>query len=94
MTAAEFKARYPEFATAPDAFVTAVIAEQEVMVSDSWGDRRGMVLSLSVADALSRSPKARNARINLESQSEAVENPYSAQLKTLKLAFGWTNNRT
>ena len=95
MTAAEFKARYDEFSTAPDALVTAVIAEQEVMVSNSWGDRRDYVLGLAVADALSRSPKARNARVNLESQSAvSVENPYSAKLKELKLAFGWANNRT
>lgn len=94
MTAVEFKERYTEFSTAPDALVTAVIAEQEVMLSNSWGARRDYVLGLAVADALSRSPKARNARVNLESQSEAVENPYSAKLKELKLAFGWANNRT
>jgi hypothetical protein len=75
MTAAEFKERYSEFSTAPDALVTAVIGEQDVMISDSWGDRRDYVLGLAVADVLSRSPKARNARVNLESQSEAVENP-------------------
>lgn len=94
MTPAEFKTRYPEFNTAPDGLVAGVITEQELLVSDSWGAKREFVLGLSVADSLSRNPKARNARVDLESQSKAVESPYSAQLAQLRKAHGWILNRT
>lgn len=41
ITAAEFKARYPAFATQPDAYVNAVLDEARGSVNDTWidGDR-------------------------------------------------------
>lgn len=38
-TAADFKARFPEFASTPDTLVTAVIAESEPYVGERWLDR-------------------------------------------------------
>jgi hypothetical protein len=37
-TASEFKARFPEFATLPDAHVTLVLAEAATWVDSSWVD--------------------------------------------------------
>lgn len=93
MTAAEFKVAYPEFKTAPDGVVTAAIAEQELMVSDTWGTRRTMVLGLRVADALAKSPHGRNGRLNITSDSAPLENPYTKKLEELRKAQGWANNR-
>jgi hypothetical protein len=38
-TAADFKARFPEFGTVPDSLITAIIAEQEPQVGPTWEDR-------------------------------------------------------
>lgn len=48
-TAAQLKARYPEFDGVGDAVVDAVIAEAAVMVDDEWeeGDQLPAILALS-----------------------------------------------
>jgi hypothetical protein len=48
-SAADFKARYPEFTAVPDVTVTAVIADAEGEVGATWidQDRRPAVLALS-----------------------------------------------
>ncbi len=53
-TAADFKARFPEFETVPDALVNAIITEQEPQVGVTWvdADRRPALLHL-VAHLLS-----------------------------------------
>lgn len=38
-TAADIKARFPEFENAPDALITAIIAESEPYVGETWLDR-------------------------------------------------------
>lgn len=93
MTAAEFKAKFPEFRTASDEVVDAAIAEQELNVSDTWEDRRDQVLGLRVADALAKSPSGRNGRLNITSDQAPLENPYSKKLEELKRAHGWAHNR-
>ena len=94
ITAAAFKIRYPEFASAPDDLVVAVIAEKELITSDSWGDRRDSILMLSVADELTRSPKGRNGRIDVQSNNVALDNPYAKELEAHRRAHSWLRNRT
>jgi hypothetical protein len=63
MTAAEFKAKFPEFATAPDSRVEEVLADAELETADSWDARRDRVVALRAAAALALSPAGRNARL-------------------------------
>jgi len=93
MTPTEFVTRYPEFAATPNSTLLSVIAEQEILVSDSWGAKRPQVLALTVADALSRSPNGRQSRLNVETNQTQTETPYAGALKELKKAHAWLRNR-
>ena len=93
MTSPEFKALYGEFASTPDSLVDQVIAEQELLISDSWGANRPRVLALSVADSLVSRPNGRQARIQVESDKVQVSNPYRTQLNELRKAHVWLLNR-
>lgn len=48
-SAAEFKARYPEFAPVSDSLVTSVIAEASPMVDDDWveTDQKPAIMALT-----------------------------------------------
>jgi hypothetical protein len=70
-TAEDFKTRFPEFGTVSDSLVTAIIAEQEPQVGDTWidADRRPALMYL-VAHLLNMSgypaPTAEAAVINAQ----------------------------
>jgi hypothetical protein len=80
VTSSEFLALYPEFATCGDVAITAVIAEQELTTSDTWGTQRDAVLALSVASRLSDSIAGRNARV-----AKAPRNLYEEKLDRIRL---------
>lgn len=82
MTRNEFIGLYPEFTSAPEPFVTVVIAECELLVSDTFGTQRLLVLALTVAARLADSPQGRAAR--LESGQEPSW--YAVRLKNLQRA--------
>jgi hypothetical protein len=64
MTAAEFRARYPEFTSASDALVLAALAEAEAAVTESvWGALYTEGLGLRAAMVLASSPQGRQIRI-------------------------------
>jgi len=63
VTVASFLVRFPEFRKAGDPMLTAVLAEVELQVSDSFGDQRDMALMLRFADTLALSPWGRDAKM-------------------------------
>jgi hypothetical protein len=73
---------YPEFATADSGYITAVIAESDLLVSDSWGALRETVLGMETAARLARSPQGRFARAPEDIKSG--RNPYEDRLAKLK----------
>ncbi len=66
MTLAEFRERYPEFSSATDALVSAVLAEAaSVTPSDVWGTHTDRGVGLMTAHLLTLSPNgARGARLS------------------------------
>lgn len=78
MTLAEFKALYPEFAPAGDAWITAILAQSEALIGDSVpaGDKRENLVGLTTAATLARSPKGRAANL----ASKSGQSVYSREL--------------
>jgi hypothetical protein len=89
MTAAEFKAIYPEFATAADALVNAKIAEADLQTSDSFGTRRDSVLALLTSHLLAISPYGVNAKM-VNKDGGTV---YGERLKTVQVIHGVARER-
>lgn len=87
MTASGFLALYPEFTSAGTTLIGIVIAEVDLLISDSWGAKRDVILALSVAERLADSPQGRNARLDTK------RNIYSERLRALKQAHAVSANR-
>lgn len=84
-----FKANRPEFANAGDALITATLAQVELRVSDSWGDRRDEVVELEAAHALASSPFGRNARLTAKDGTTT----YGETLRRMKYGHAWGRGR-
>lgn len=90
MTKSEFLTVYPEFSpaeAAPEAggfpgLIDAHLADAEACTSDSWGDKRELVVGLHAAHALALSPFGRNAQLVAKDGSTT----YGERLRLLKLA--------
>lgn len=77
-TAASFKARYPEFATASDALVTASLADAAAYVDASLAPvdaDRG--IGLKAADILALSPFGQTARMQSKDGSTTYGNQFA-----------------
>lgn len=83
VSVASFKLAYPEFSNAGDELLTAQLALAEVVVSDSFGDQRDLVVMLTLADRLATSPSGRDARMVTEDRPAST---YSVELERLKAA--------
>jgi hypothetical protein len=58
-----FLERYGEFTNAGTTALNAALVDAEVLVSDSFGAQRDVVVYLTMADALARSPMGRDAKL-------------------------------
>lgn len=87
MTLAEFRLRYPEFGPAEDSWITAVLAEAEYLVSESWGDERDEILGLQAAVLLARSPRGRAAQLNSKDGSSTYSRDLAARKRRHACAF-------
>ena len=88
VTAASFKALYPEFGDAPDALVEGKLAEADLMTpSGVWGDLKDQGQALYTAQFLYDSPFARHmARIDQGNDRQGVRSdasPYYGRLRQL-----------
>lgn len=87
MTAADFLLYHPTFATAPTALINVKLAEAELFIGDTWGDRREYMVALKAASFLADSPEGRNARL------EPGGNVYEKRLKDEAAMFNCMHNR-
>lgn len=86
VTVSTFKVAFPEFSKAGDAMLTAQLAQAELEVSDSFGDRRDLVVMLTLADNLANSPWGRDARmvpVNKVNGAQ-MQSTYAVRLQALK----------
>lgn len=78
---AVFKARYPEFATAADTLVQAVIDDAAQMFAESvMGAQHMQAVSAQAADFLARSPFSRDMKLVAKDGTTA----YSEQVERLR----------
>ena len=72
VTLESFKALYPAFAAAGDAWIQALIDQVETVITDTLvGDYRDEVVGLEVASRLARSPIGRKAQLVAKDGSSA-----------------------
>lgn len=66
VTLAEFKLLYPSFKAADDAWITAVLAQSEALIGDTVaaGEKRELLVGLTTASTLARSPQGRAANLS------------------------------
>jgi hypothetical protein len=88
VTAASFKALYPEFGDAPDALIEGKLAEAVLMCPDRmWGDLADQGVGLYTAQYLYESPYARHmARVDQGNDRQGVRSdasPYNDRLRRL-----------
>lgn len=78
---AQFKARYPEFATASDTLVQAVIDDAaQMFAADVMGVQHTQAVAAQAADFMARSPFARDMKLVLKDGSTA----YGDQVERLR----------
>lgn len=83
MTAAEFKVEFPEFSGAPDALVTAKLADATARLNpDVWGDRLSMGIKYMAARMLARAPNARAMKL-VDKDGNTI---YDEEYRTLMLS--------
>jgi hypothetical protein len=85
---ATFILAYPEFQNAGTSVLTAALAQAETLTSDSFGAQRDVVIYLTMADALARSPIGRDAKLVDDEQTV-----YQHTLDRLKVANAVTASR-
>lgn len=81
LSRADFRARYPEFATAADTHVDAALAEAERFTSDGWGADRDDIVALQAAHILAISPMGRDARLSAKDGSSTYLAQYERRAK-------------
>jgi hypothetical protein len=87
-----FFIRFPEFEPADLEFsgmIDAALAEAELAVADSWGDKRPQVVGLEAAHRLAITPFGRNAKLSAVDGSST----YGKQLAKMRRAFACAFNR-
>ena len=86
MDLTSFRVAYPEFQFAPDALVTAKIAEAVLTVSPiSWGVRTDLGVGLWTAHLLTMTPQGRDLRLKADSN----KSPYSERFIALQDLAGF-----
>lgn len=87
VTAAQFKARFPEFTNADDTLVDEVLAEAVLLCPDTiWGDHTDQGVKYTTAQRLAQMPTAREMALNPDG-STVYDKPL-AELKSIVAAEG------
>lgn len=82
-TTTAFLVRYPEFAKANAAMLTAALADAELMTSDAFGDKRDLAVYLQLADALATGPSGRDAQLSTPNEPSTYRRQYDRLARAL-----------
>ena len=85
LTTNAFLDLYPEFRSAPSGLVSGHLAQQELLVGDSWGARENLYHGLITAEALAQSPYGRSAKL-LDKQGNSH---WTEQIKKMQRSNGF-----
>lgn len=88
MTASEFKVEFPEFANAPDALVTAKLADAAAQVNaTTWGDLTDRGVKYLAARLLALSPQGRAMKLVSADGKTAYDDTYMAMKRSVASGF-------